>query len=97
MSIILGFCPKKTKRPKKEICQQWLIIHQPIKVLVAVVAVGWGVVVCITVDVVVGLVEHQQHILVAVVCVTVDVGPVIVVVVVDVAAVALGVQKIQSL
>ena len=73
------------------------IIHQPIKVLVVVVAAGGGVVVCITVDVVVGLVglvEHQQHILVAVVCVTVDVGPVIVVVVVDVAAVALGYQKI---
>ena len=70
------------------------IIHQPIKVLVVVVAVGGGVVVCVTVDAVVGLVEHQQHILVAVVCVTVDVGPVIVVVVVDVAAVALGVQKI---
>ena len=33
LSIILGFCPKKTKRPKKEICQQWLIIHRPIKVL----------------------------------------------------------------
>ena len=71
------------------------IIHQPIKVLVVVVAAGGGVVVCITVDAVVGLVEHQQHILVAAVCVTVDVGPVIVVV--DVAAVALGVQKIQSL
>ena len=87
----------RPKDPKKEICQQLTIIHQPIKVLVVVVAAGGGVVVCITVDVVVGLVEHQQHILVAVVCVTVDVGPVIVVAVVDVAAaVDLGYQKSRA-